>query len=227
MSRELPILFNGDMVRAILDGRKTVTRRPVRRDVSFLGGRGMDHDDPNEWGIHDEHGCTWVLGRGHGTREQTMAGGVCSLPSPYDVGDRLYVRETFHSCPHCHNGLVAYRAGGWRKVGRESIYDDRPLRPKCEAHGWRPSIHMPKWAARLWLRVTDVRAERLSVMVGDDCLEEGFRDPEPRIIGGVAVHRPRALHEAFCAAWDAMYAAKGFGVEADPWVWRYGFEVET
>lgn len=164
MTRELPILFKGDMVRAIIDGRKTQTRRISHR---------------------------------------------------FRAGDLLYVRETWHSCPHCES-MIAYRAGGYCWPGTDdcSDTDDRPLRPRCAAHGWRPSIFMPKWASRIWLQVESVRTEPLQDISGDDAVAEGI---EVCSVDGFRLYRhpgdskPRYVNpvEAFADLWQDINAKPG------------------
>ncbi|PCM94412.1 hypothetical protein CP916_30895, partial [Pseudomonas aeruginosa] len=157
--RERPILFNDQMVRAILEGRKTVTRRVVKPQPDFLGSMV----DPN-------------------TPFKTLDAGLhARITCPYgEPGDRLWVRETWHvGKPHDKTApadilapllaegrgiTVLYTAGGWQSVGpagrEEPIYpDDQPL-PDWAGKG-RPSIHMPRWACRILLEITAVRVERL------------------------------------------------------------------
>lgn len=140
-----PILFNTEMVRAILDGRKTVTRRVVKpQHLLVLNGP-----------YHKEH---------PETPDRVLIEKSCD--PPYNPGDILYVRETWNRC-------------GNEKAGRPMHYE---YRADCEnpdyfsdgfVASWRPSIHMPKEAARIFLRVTDVRVERLQDMTEDDVCKEG------------------------------------------------------
>lgn len=124
-----PILFNMEMVQAILEGRKSCTRRLVK----FLPGK-----NPN-WTGYIKDGLMLYNGRNE----------PCIKNPPYQPGDILYVRETWCKLPIMKNGTAFfYRADG----------DLRPIEWQGK---WRPSIHMPKEAARIWLKVTDVRVERL------------------------------------------------------------------
>ena len=131
-----PILFNTEMVRAILDGRKTCTRRLVR----FLPG-----ENP-QWTGYIGDGLMLYNGKNE----------PCIRKAPYQPGDTLYVRETWKKAP---NGYYYYE--DWQ---RNDIAD---------VTKWKPSIHMPKEAARIWLKVTNVRVERLQEMNPVDVIKEG------------------------------------------------------
>ena len=137
MSRVLPILFNTEMVRAILDGRKSCTRRLVK----FLSG-----ENP-KWTGYIKDGAMLYNGKNK----------PCIRTQPYQPGDILYVRESYSELSF---GYV-YKADG------ENIDH------LGNAIKWHPSIHMPKEAARIWLKVTDVRVERLKDMTDNDALKEG------------------------------------------------------
>ena len=121
-----PILFNTDMVRAILDGRKACTRRAVKHNVKAMLNSQYHMEHPE---VED----AWLIKK------------LCR--PPYEPGDILYVRETF---------MQAAAHTFWYKA------DDNSWIP--EGLHWHPSIHMPKEAARIWLKVTDVRVERLQDM---------------------------------------------------------------
>ena len=129
-----PILFNAEMVRAILDGRKTCTRRLVK----FLPGEN------SQWTGYIKDGLMLYNGRNE----------PCIRKVPYQLGDILYVRETW-----C--GLPVNEAGHMRGHTIYYYKADGELRPKGWRGTWHPSIHMPKEAARIWLKVTNVRVERL------------------------------------------------------------------
>ena len=189
-----PILFNTNMVRAILEGRKTVTRRVVK----FKLGQnpqwtGYIPDGPVLYGSNN----------------------IPASKSPYLPGDILYVRETWrvyevgNPPPHC---VIEYKAGGTEKFSKIIAL------PTTKGE-WKPSIHMPKEAARLFLRVTDVRAERLWRMDTVDALAEGMRSDYPGTKIGVV--------DAFCKLWDSTIKPADlplYGWEANPWVWVIDFE---
>lgn len=170
-----PILFNTQMVKAILEGRKTVTRRVVKPQPDGLMYRKSRFDLPGFFVTH---------------------GGSVYIP-PYQTGDILYVRETFVQVA-AH--IYWYRA-------------DCPVQNIL----WRPSIHMPKQAARIFLRVKDVRAEPLKNIKYFDGLAEGipYRQMEDDII------------RDFAELWDSTIKPAdhaSYGWEANPWVWVIEFE---
>lgn len=143
MSRVLPILFNTEMVRAILDGRKSCTRRLVKiRRKDACGFYVTKKSDGTFSGIYEYD------------ENESMFDNP--LMPPYQPGDILYVRETWKKAP---NGYYYYE--DWQ---RDDIAD---------VTKWKPSIHMPKEAARIWLKVTDVRVERLQEMKPVDVIKEG------------------------------------------------------
>lgn len=211
--RERPILFSGEMVRAILDGTKTQTRRVVNPQPEFF------HDP--------DGGVTWRHGKriGAGKREE-MWGWHAVDRCPYgQPGDRLWVRETWVTgCRPCPNA-------GWRDgiVYRADDYpgrDERDLLPlypapdgvdpsDYERSGWRPSIHMPRWASRITLEITDVRVERVQDISHEDVLAEGIDrcNSSSRIM---------AL-ERFEKLWNATNGPRGYGWDANPWVWAITF----
>lgn len=147
-----PILFNTEMVRAILDGRKTCTRRIVK---GFI---------PNDavWGY------TAFTPKGYISCRGTFADGYGEkfFKLPCKPGDILYVRETWCALPVNEAGHMRGHSVYYYKA-------DRDLRPEGWRGNWHPSIHMPKEAARIWLKVTDVRVERLQEMKPVDVIKEG------------------------------------------------------
>lgn len=210
---EHPILFNGEMVRVILDGRKTQTRRPVSPQPSS----GV------QWNPIVLNGYAgWT--DGHGS----------PLHCPFgENGDQLWVRETWKMSSegkHYHSGTmhlyVDYRAGrrsGWGQQQSEfAINDNLSHRAwgKVAAGRWRPSIHMPRWASRITLEVTAVRVERLQEISHDDALAEGI-DPEAPYNNYAtgSIYR-----DTFASMWDSIYAVRGYGWSTDPWVWVVEFK---
>ena len=181
-----PILFNTEMVRAILDGRKTCTRRLVR----FLPGEN------SQWTGYIRDGLMLYNGRNE----------PCIMKAPYQPGDILYVRETWKRAP---NGYYYYE--DWQ---RNDIADITK---------WKPSIHMPKEAARIWLKVTDVRVERLQEISGEGALAEGTDK---------YIHVDGTLNEdqtitSFIGIWNSTIKKSDldrYGWNANPWVWVIEFE---
>lgn len=222
MTRERPILFQGAMVRAILDGSKTQTRRVVKPPVSCrLGGRHTFYPAGRWWVGPCPTGGYWAVDVPEGPPSRWSPSGD-GFPSPYGApGDLLHVRETW--CPSLISdggdgwvNLIQYRADGHETAVPDEHADWFDAR---ESHGyhWRPSIHMPKWASRLWLRVTDVRVERVQeITTADACAEgvPGCRDHLPN------VHAVEWFHQL----WESINEQRGFGWEANPWVWVVEFE---
>ena len=201
--RERPILFSAPMVRAILDGRKTVTRRVAKLNYAgrvALRGRQWHVDDPNAF-----------------------------LACPYGVpGDRLWVRENFMPAPmevppespRRTRWDIVYAAGGAEERMAPAAYN--PMLYNYER--WSPSIHMPRWASRITLEVVGVRVERLQEIVQADAIAEGG-PPDDQTISAVSREFgyedwPRSW---FAQLWDNINAKRGYGWDANPWVWRIEF----
>lgn len=183
MSRELPILFGTEMVRAILDGRKTVTRRLVK----FLSRK-----NPN-WTGYVKDGLMLYNGRNE----------PCIKKAPYQPGDILYVRESYSELSF---GYV-YKADGENIDHLGNVIK------------WHPSIHMPKEAARIWLKVTDVRVERLQDMWASDVSKEGLLFNKPTTVDEMLL--------AFAKLWNSTIKKSdidSYGWNANPWVWVIEFE---
>lgn len=163
--KERPILFNAEMVKAILDGRKTCTRRVIKDAVKE--NQEINKNGKGEFELYD------ITPR-------------CGIPKgklykpPYQPGDILYVRETWQNAglvdefDHVIAGTEKY----YYAAGPEAPCFDFWVDPETGEHKdcmpWKPSIHMPKEAARIWLKVTDVRVERLQEITEDQTEEEGF-----------------------------------------------------
>jgi hypothetical protein len=197
-----PILFNTEMVQAILEGRKTVTRRKIDRDITNfcdveVDGTLLDYQNCDGDFINPVDLCR------------------------YKVGDILYVRETWsiHECVKCQAGIPAL--GGECKC--EYVYrtnygttEDDSFPPSM--YKWKPSIHMPKEAARIFLKVTDVRVERLQDITEEDAITEGM---SKTLVDGVVFISAKGN---FHVLWDSLNIKRGYGWEANPWVWVIEFE---
>jgi hypothetical protein len=216
--RERPILFSGPMVRAILERRKTQTRRAVKGPVQFLGGRG-DEADLAEWGWGFDgpahHGWA-VLARGLNERHDH---GRVSIPCPYgEPGDWLWVRETWALEQLGDDGdrvvWKADRAAAWRSEMEGRFY----LESAYEPERWRPSIHMYRWASRLTLEVTGVRAERLQDISEEDARAEGCAGGHDVIPHYGFSATPR---EHFRQLWSSIKGPESW--DANPWVWVVEF----
>jgi len=189
---EKPILFNTAMVRAILDGRKRHTRRIIK---------GLPLYEP--YFEEDE---------GRGFLMDSEDGQFYALEnfSKIHPGDVLWVRETWQRLSDFGEYRYEYRA---------DYEDDDPLRLDGMYITWRPSIHMPREAARIFLKVKDVRAERLQDMTPEDCANDGGFDPEAVRVVGIA--------PLFGTLWDSTLrkdVLAKYGWAANPWVWVIEFE---
>jgi len=208
---EKGILFNGPMVRAILDGRKTQTRRVVKPQP------------PPEFDWNPEASLFVRKGDPFGLIRR----------APYSVGDLLYVRETWapgydHSAEDGTASII-FRADGaehvakagittadkWARIFSEDGWDDSR---------WRPSIHMPKWAARLWLEVTAVRCERLHDISEADAKSEGVISAIAGVIDAYPDPLPlKTFRQGFVSLWQKLSAKPDLTWESNPWVWVFEF----
>lgn len=195
---ERPILFNTEMVQAILDGRKTSTRRIIKPQPK----KSIERDSKNRKPLAFWKDCSeWVK-------------------PPYQVGDTLWVRETWQYIDFAgeNNGYV-YKAS----------QNGKDWEQNSEGWKWRPSIFMPHEAARIFLKVTDVKAERLQDITEDETLKEGIMrysiaDNAPKAYGDNLYIDPKL---AFKALWNSTIKKKDlnkYGWDANPWVWAIEFE---
>jgi hypothetical protein len=241
--RERPILFSAPMVLAILSGKKTQTRRLLRpqpvsngshysRELGDIVCRN-DYLPPSAMLLR--------VGRGKNACEVADCEEPWERFCPYgQVGDRLWVRETWQGWER-----VSYEADEWEPLtpdyligrGHSSIaeYVAERGHPHVEhaAGGksvgpWRPSIHMPRWAARLLLEVTDVRVERLQDVGGHDVVSEGLKltrcDCEPCRMSATMCPADETGHiMAFAELWDSINAKRA-PWSSNPWVWVVGFK---
>ncbi|HBS5629951.1 TPA: hypothetical protein MAK11_002724 [Klebsiella pneumoniae] len=215
--KERGMIFNGEMVRAILDGRKTQTRRPIKWKQTRFTEIGEREDGSNwPWSEDAEHACDFWH------------------PCPFGaVGDRIWVRETWGVVSHAfsddglmidwvpdrpataihempfgngyYSGYAIYAADGDFTWGDDDGYEDGR---SC----WKPSIHMPRAASRILLEITDVRVERLRSMSLDDARAEGV----------IAASGPMEAGLAFRELWDSIYGEESW--KANPWVWVIEFK---
>ncbi|HFE2689757.1 TPA: hypothetical protein ACF291_004057 [Klebsiella quasipneumoniae subsp. similipneumoniae] len=224
--REKGLIFNSEMVRAILDGRKTQTRRPIKWKQTRFTEIGEREDGSKwPWSEDAEHACDFWH------------------PCPFGaVGDRIWVREAYRFPASLDDvsptgvGEMAV-ATGYRKPWAPTFYEftgtfsdgwkgfETP--PKVSDAGkLRPSIHMPRWASRILLEITDVRVERLNAISEEDARAEGIIDggclncgePEPC---GCANPEPDAT-DAFAYLWQSIYGQENWN--ANPWVWVIEFK---
>lgn len=214
---ERPILFSAPMVRALLAGTKTQTRRVVKPQPKL---------DTTDWWPDGGVGPKWMASgpsEATGGTRQTWGWAPC----PYGVpGDRLWVREA-HALHERFSDVVrvAYAAslpGSWTEATRDfpaSNADGLKIKPYQQ--GFRPSIHMPRWASRLTLQITDVRVERLNAITEADALAEGVQEPSlVPILGAFWSSR-----DGYARLWERINGPGSWA--ANPWVWAVSFEVEA
>ena len=210
---EHPILMNGESMRAILAGRKSQTRRVVRPQPPVCW-KEPKYTVYRTWVNRISDG-TYIYVNDIPPSHATFPIGRC----PYQVGQILWVRETWGAVwpgedevPTIRECEIEYRAdlpagctdypGQW--PAEDAIgCDDAPK--------WRPSIHMPRWASRVTLRITDVRVQRVQEISAEDATDEGIRSALARV--------------EFAELWDGINAKRGYLWADDPWVWALAFEV--
>lgn len=201
-----PILFNTQMVRAILDGRKSCTRRIVKPQPE-----GYFEVSEEPLYIYDTDGNQG------------------KITPPYQPGDIIYVRETWHK--------YIKRVGKGQNCHLAEFYGYKASVANSEDAGepWKPSIHMPKEAARIWLKVTDVRVEHLNDMTNDDALKEGAEGTRCDHAGAGAYGCTDCMNTGwleppileFMQIWNSTIKKSDldrYGWNASPWVWVIEFE---
>lgn len=207
MSRELPILFNTEMVRAILDGRKSYTRRIVKHDVEAVLNSPYHKEHPE-------------------VEDKQIIRKLC-FP-PYQPGDILYVRETWCEYGDLNDSdqiidgteKYYYRADGENPTPYNYFLVHRNGNDEHRDFPvWHPSILMPKEAARIWLKVTDVRVQRLQEMWASDASKEGLQFNKPTTAD--------EMLQAFAELWNSTIKKSDldrYSWNANPWVWVIEFE---
>lgn len=221
------MIFNGEMVRAILDGRKTQTRRIMKvqpSDGFHPTHNGYDLDLNAHWytpGVVDKNGYLQPAKKDVFGVADENEGYACPFGA---VGDRIWVREAFQGPLVSEELLEEYRAYPEKFENPEYCEyaaDGGPRPEYCDLddnlrHGWRPSIHMPRWASRLMLEITGVRVERLqAITLGDICKEIGC---------GLYDFRPATYgFQVWEDLWKSIYGEENW--QANPWVWVIEFKV--
>lgn len=217
-TKEKPILFSGEMVRAILSGRKTQERRIVK--PQFYWATSIVHNTCMElweaWSTPDENG-RFVS---------------ADIKCPYEVGTRLWVRETWGG--GWDDGL-----GGYSAICETVRQYERPDRVFYKADGWdesrgrypwRRSIHMPRWASRITLEITDIRVQRLQDTTRLDIAAEGWPCDERQRSGvdlALALGDDEIIDDAsiewYANLWDSINTKPGTRWDDSPWVWCLSF----
>ncbi len=229
--REKPIIFSTDMVKAILAGRKTVTRRVMKHE-------GLN--EPHRWtdkGWNADNRYRTFTAPPDGVKWQRIL-----IKTPYQKGDLLWTRETFAFYPD--ESHVIYRAREGIELAEQGI----------DLTGcWSSPCFMPKIHARIWLEVLDVRAEKLQEITDEDAIKEGIsRLFKPEDIGKPGINdlggwknylwhgcaKGKLMEEwawqfsdyskaprlSFSSLWQSLNAKRGYPWDTNPWVWRYEFK---
>jgi len=214
-----PIMFSAPMVRKLLEGRKTQTRRVLKLPTKTHSGGPIDeHPKMGGWAVstiggHGDHSigvsretaahdraCIW---------HQTTG---CTVVPAYAPGDRLYVREAIDK--------ASDRDGVFYRADYEAQHGD------ATGLGWRPSIHMPRWASRLTLTVTEVRVQRLQEISAGDSIAEGVECETCTAMGQSACHGRGcfASIDAYRTLWNSLHGPDAW--DANPWVVALTFNVK-
>lgn len=269
--KERPILFSAPMVRAILEGRKTQTRRIVSPKNSTVLGYNVtaksklwtDLDWTHAWKDDGFHKMNQTIGEYLHVRVKHDEGADGPIEegnyrqyrvrSRFEFGDRLWVREKFAPSKKAPKCQVAYEAdgkcvgcggdgaGGYLQVFHGWLFPDVTDKGPSLGRGlyesWKPSIHMPRWASRITLEITDVRVQRLAEISEADAMAEGISEclipatgDHPNMIGymvgpddGTSILHKTPV-DSFRKLWHTIHAADGpHGWEANPWLWCITF----
>lgn len=195
--KEHSIIFSTDMIHAILDGSKTMTRRVIK---------GVNNSN-DQYELEPEY-AKLVSQFGSDTARFMGKNGTCFAKCPYgQVGDRLWVRETWA----VHSAYDFIKPAELHKIApkTDAWYKTSPPNPLLGK--WRPSIFMPRWASRILLEITNIRVERLQDITSDDAILEGTKYISSPING-------------FHYAWDKLNAKRGYSWESNCWVWVIEFK---
>lgn len=203
--RVLPILFNTEMVQAILDGRKSCSRR-INKDANDYAVPDMDFYDSDKrtYAVHN-----------YSDKEHTDKLSIAERTCPICPGDILYVRETWHK--------YIKRVGDGKNCHLTEFYGYKASVANSEDANepWKHSIYMPKEAARIWLKVTDVRVERLQEIASEQISREGVEVEYPHVLNG------EEKRYAFSTLWNSTIKKTDldrYGWDANPFVWVIEFE---
>lgn len=220
MTNEKPILFSAPMVQAILEGRKTQTRRAIK-SLEYFGGLG-DENDPSCYGRAYVNGYSFLV-------NETQDPNNNQIPCPYgQIGDELWVRETWQGFRQTN-----YEYDEWEEMESPKDRHEYIYTPVYRADGknhpekWQPSIFMPREYSRIQLSITDVRVERLNDISDDDAMWEGAdvwaENPDNRPVSpNGCIDKYNNCKQAFEALWESINGAGSW--DQNPWVWVVDFE---
>jgi hypothetical protein len=219
--KERPIIFNADMVRAVLDGRKTQTRRIMKNQPVPHETREGDF----YFRCNKTRSMIYVSDFTPGNGPLPDAHEYFSMCCPFGaVGDRLWVREAFRVMGRATDvARLMYKASE-----RNSFTESTRTVPidqcnKQSSYNWTPSIHMPRWASRITLEITGVRVERLNSISEADAKAEGLKASKPWSgLDGCIGSGGTPAAERFESLWQSIYGEESW--QANPWVWVIEFK---
>lgn len=216
--KERAIPFSGSMVRAILDGSKTQTRRVIPYELAYKIDK-----------VDDDYFAVIPLGDEEGNHSDDHYEKIRCPPG--EPGDALWVRETWQAVRSwqeygywCRDVLEGCEISDLDPKSTEICY--RATDPEPDEISWRPSIHMPRWASRITLEIKSVRVERVQEITYDDAIAEGCpascSRPKnaPAFVPNVLETNPLRI---FTDLWDSINAKRGHGWDTNPWVWVIEF----
>ena len=211
-----PIIFSGEMVRAILEGRKTQTRRPIKGisilDHPGIKGAKIANIGKNQFWLNCQDSHPQHISKG------------CPFGQ---IGDRLWVREPWHPFFRMGNHVSIEYKSGFSFATDISEADLDKFDDKWIEEKWKPSIHMPRWASRITIEITEIRVERLQEITEEEARAEGVLPcPHPLSKDDECLDCYLDAGEYACAflnLWNRLYAKQGLGVDANPWVWVLTF----
>jgi len=227
---ERPIIFSGEMVRAILDGRKTQTRRVIKPQPEC--------EIPRAYFDAYNRGPQWNWW----TQDDLLCNAHTIVECPYGVpGDRLWVRETWKYWDWSNDGdpKIKYRADGallfrtripeeWSEKLSDiwadlSTPDNFNIEHAARDQSWRSPIYMPRWASYITLEITDIRVERVQSITPADVMAEGVTAEQHCEGMGNPCDEMRLINE-FELLWNSINEKRGYGWDTNPWVWVVDFE---
>ncbi len=233
--KERGILFNGEMVRAILDGRKTMTRGVIKWPLEWSGARDDNENDPANWDTHFSANDGDPISLKEIVEKHPSQ---CLFGQP---GDRLWVKETWRFLGTDMNkwgrnhrlqtGVFGYKADDTKSRIERPFQDIEKYMKTKQADDWRSSTHLPRWASRINLEITDVRVERVQEISDADCQREGIQsftkdgtvtkfDIGDSLPWSTKERNPK---QSFERLWGHTSKPE-YSWDTNPWVWVIGFK---
>lgn len=215
--RERPILFSGPMVRAILDGKKTQTRRVVKDQPNFDWSPTVGFYSPT---VTDKNGNEKPGAEVYGASDESF-GRKCPYGKP---GDRLWVKTGYTTRYDAERNETHWKTeGGWITTHGQAM--SKTGKPKRD--GGHPGRFMPKWLSQEFrlpaLEITDIRVQRLQEISEEDARAEGFQPGDGSPVNGFDTESPYPARAAFAGLWEELNADRGYGCDVNPWIWAISF----